>query len=231
MKNIAFILTSCIFAFSNAAFAQETSADSALNPCAQYTRKPTLNLRSSFGKLNYDFSHNGRQLLAMSRKQHLRHNEDMYMSGLSICDMDWSFSLSSTTKLIEGYKCVIPTVVDVFVGYRSPTIYINKELSPDSCTYKVALRHEQQHQQINIALLEYYLPTIKAGIEEALSTIEARVIGDDQKSSEVADEINAEFAESIRPLINRFQITLQIEQEKMDRRDNYLKESELCQSR
>ncbi|MBP5399511.1 MAG: hypothetical protein J6Y53_03750 [Alphaproteobacteria bacterium] len=229
MKNLAFILTSCIFAFSNTAFAQKTSADSSYNPCAQYTKTPKLNLSSSFGKLRYDFSHSDKQLQIMSRKQHLPHNTDMYMSGLSLCDMDWSFSLNSITKIIDDIKCVIPTSIDVFVGYISPVIYINKELSPNTCTYKVALRHEQQHQQINIAVLEYYLPTIKSKMEKALSVLKAMPIEEDQKSSEVVEKLNMKYAETIRPIINRFQITLQIEQEKLDRRDNYLKESELCQ--
>ena len=227
MKNLAFILTSCIFAFSNAAFSQEAPADAETNPCAQYTKSPKLRLRSSFGKLRYDFDHSESQLRVMSRKQHQMH-DDMHMSGLSLCDMDWSFSLSSMTKIIDDKKCVIPTSVDVFVGYRRPVIYINKALSPDSCTYKVVMRHEQQHQQINVAVLEYYLTTIKSELEKALTYIQAQPLKEGEKSSDVADKLNMKYAEIIRPIINRFQITLQIEQQKLDNMENYLKESQLC---
>lgn len=229
MKNLAFILTFCILAHSNSAFSQEIPAEAETNPCAKYTQTPKLRLRSSFGKLRYDFSHSERQLSAISQKQHLPHNSDMYMSGLSLCDMDWSFSLSTMTKIIGDKKCVIPTIVDVFVGYRNPVIYINKDLNKDSCTYKVAMRHEQQHQQINVALLEYYLPTIKAELEKAISILQAKPVEEGQKYTDVADKINVEYAEAIRPIINRYQITLQIEQSKLDERENYLKESKLCQ--
>lgn len=228
MKNIAFILTSWIFAFSASAFSQEKPVDAEQNPCAQYTKNPKLYFHSSFGKLRYDFNHSEKQLRIMSRKNHLVHNDDMFMSGLSLCDMDWSFSLSSMTKIIDEQKCVIPTAVDVFVGYRNPVIYINNNLDENSCTYKVAMRHEQQHQQINVAVLEYYLPTIKSELEKALSVIQALPLKDGEKSSEVLEKLNRKYAEAIRPLINRFQITLQLEQQKLDTRENYLKESSLC---
>ena len=228
MKNIAFILTSCIFAFSSTAYSQEIAPDAADNRCAQYTKTPKLRLRSSFGKLRYDFEQNEAQLIAISKKQHLTHNNDMHMTGLSICGMDWSFSLSSMTKITDNGRCVIPTSVDVFVGYRNPVIYIDKKLNKDSCIYKVAMRHEQQHQQINVAVLEYYLPTIKLELEKALSVLQAQPIEEGQKSSQTADKLNMKYAEAIRPIINRFQITLRIEQEKLDSRENYIKESKLC---
>ena len=40
--------------------------------------------------------------------------------------------------------------------------------------------------------------------------------------------MNNEYAEFLRPLMNRFQITLQIEQQKLDNRENYRYETDIC---
>ena len=210
--------------------AQEKSTGfSADNPCAKYTRTPKLRLSSSYGKLKYDFQHSSSQLRRMSSKKNHPQESGTFMSGLSLIDMDWSVSMSVITKTIDDYKCIVPAAVDVFIGYRNPTIYISNDVARNSCVYNVVMRHEQQHQQINIAVLDHYLPMLKQGFQEKLSELQAIPLEEGKRVSDMTDELNFEYAESIRPLVNRFQITLQLEQQNLDTRENYENESNICE--
>ncbi|MBO7556572.1 MAG: hypothetical protein J6T72_04180 [Alphaproteobacteria bacterium] len=209
--------------------AQENNSNSPeRNPCAQYDRIPKLRLRSSFGKLKYDFQHSSSQLKQMSSKKSRVLESGTFMSGLSFVDIDWSVTMSVITKTTPDCKCVVPAAVDVFIGYRNPIIYISKDVQDDKCIYNVVMRHEQQHQQINVAVLEYYLPFLKKGFEEKLSILKARPLKAGTKVDNIMDDLNFEYAEAIRPIINRFEITLQLEQQNLDTRENYESESNIC---
>ena len=143
-------------------------------------------------------------------------------------DVDWSVSLNTVSRSINGRICVIPASVDVFIGYRNPVIYISNDIDEGTCTYEVVLRHERQHQQINVSVLDYYLPTLKKGLKEQLAVLQTRGANADEDTDVITDDMNADYANAIRPLINRFQITLQNEQQRLDNRQNYQYESGLC---
>ena len=198
------------------------------DPCKRFQGlKPVLRLRSSYGKLSYNYDYDRDNLDIMAERSRLT-EEGMFTAGLSLVDVDWSVSLNTVSRSVEGQICVIPASVDIFVGYRNPVIYIGNDLERNSCAYQVVLRHERQHQQVNIAVLDYYLPVLKKGFEEQLPILKVRALQENEDTDGVTDEMNAEYAEAIRPLINRFQITLQLEQQRLDNRENYQYESRLC---
>lgn len=208
--------------------AEETKKEKKSDPCRRFQRlKPVLRLRSSYGKLSYNYDYDRENLDIMAERSRLT-EEGMFTAGLSLVDVDWSVSLNTVSRSVDGHICVIPASVDVFVGYRNPVIYISNDLERDSCTYQVVLRHERQHQQVNVSVLDYYLPVLKKGFEEQLPVLKARALKEDEDTDGATDEMNAEYAEAVRPLINRFQITLQLEQQRLDNRENYQYESRLC---
>jgi len=208
--------------------AEETKKEKKSDPCRRFQRlKPVLRLRSSYGKLSYNYDYDRENLDIMAERSRLT-EEGMFTAGLSLVDVDWSVSLNTVSRSVDGHICVIPASVDVFVGYRNPVIYISNDLERDSCTYQVVLRHERQHQQVNVSVLDYYLPVLKKGFEEQLPVLKARALKEGEDTDGATDEMNAEYAEAVRPLINRFQITLQLEQQRLDNRENYQYESRLC---
>ena len=189
--------------------------------------KPQLRLRSSYGKLTYNFDYDRENLDIMAARNKLT-EAGMFTAGLSLVDVDWSVSLNTVSRSINGRICVIPASVDVFIGYRNPVIYISNDIAEGTCTYEVVLRHERQHQQINVSVLDYYLPTLKKGLKERLAVLQTRGANADEDTDVITDDMNANYANAIRPLINRFQITLQNEQQRLDNRQNYQYESGLC---
>lgn len=56
----------------------------------------------------------------------------MHASGLSLFGIDWSVSLNTVARVGAGDTiCVLPTGLDVFIGFREPTIYIDNGLKKD----------------------------------------------------------------------------------------------------
>ena len=229
MKKISFMLIFCALVCANISNAQEKSSDSSKdNPCAKYSRVPKLHLRSSYGKLKYDFKHNSAQLKQMSSKKSRSRESGTFMSGLSFVDIDWSVTMNVITRTEGDYKCVIPIAVDVYIGYRNPIIYISRDVQNNACIYNVVKRHEQQHQQINFAVLDYYLPYLKKGFENKLAILHPRLLEAGKNAEKIIDDLNIEYSEAIRPIVDRFEITLQLEQQNLDTRENYENESNIC---
>ena len=240
MKNLVLTSIICIFSIINGVNASETVEDAiveeektvpeekVVDPCERfYVIKPQLNFRSSYGELTYNHDYD-QEILDILSEQGITKEEGMFTAGLSLLDVDWSVSLNTITRDVGEHTCVIPASLDVFIGYRNPVIYISSDIEEDTCEYKLIKRHEQQHQQINVSVLEHYLPTIKKAFENELSVLKAKVVEDDKTSDDITDEMNSEYVFAVRPIVNRFQITLQLEHEHLDTRENYEYESNLC---
>ncbi len=234
MKNLFLTLIFCFFAALNPTMAQNVDnlpADKApeiRDPCAKFAQiRPKVKLRSSYGRLQYNYDYDSENLDIMAARNNLK-EEGMFTAGLSLVDVDWSVSLNTISRSVDGDICVIPASVDVFIGYRNPIIYISNDLDKKSCRYQMVMRHEHQHQQINVSVLEYYLPIIKKELEKSLDILTVRAASDDEDPDIITDDMNSNYAEVVRPLVNRLQITLQIEQQRLDNRENYQYETELC---
>ena len=144
----------------------------------------------------------------------------------------WSVSLNTVARVGAGDTiCVLPTSLDVFIGFREPTIYIDNGLKKDGCRYNLVLRHEHQHQQVSIAALEYFMPRIRAEIQKALPVVRPRAVASLSATDAATEEMNGEYIRLIRPLVNDFKATLLYEQKKLDNRENYRFESGVCKGR
>ena len=240
MKNLVLTSIICIFSIINGIKASETVDNVVMpeendslkqeikDPCERfYGIKPQLNFRSSYGELTYNHDYDQENLNILS-EQGITKEEGMFTAGLSLLDVDWSVSLNTIIREVDGHTCVIPANLDVFVGYRNPVIYISSDIEEGTCEYKLIKRHEQQHQQINVSVLEHYLPTIKKAFEDELSSLKARVVDGEKTSDDITDEMNSDYVFAVRPIVNRFQITLQLEHKHLDTRENYEFESNLC---
>ncbi|MBR1649258.1 MAG: hypothetical protein IJ689_06660 [Alphaproteobacteria bacterium] len=227
-----FILTSifCTFAIINNSSAAENvqTLPAQENACAGFEKiRPRLRLRSSYGRLRYNRDYDTLNLGLMSEREGLK-EDGMFTAGFSTVDFDWSVSLNTVSRTSGDVICVIPASVEVFLGYQNPTIYLSSDLDDKTCQYQTVLRHERQHQQINIMVLDYYLPKLKQHFEENLKVLKARAVESEKDIDRTVDEMNETYVENIRDIVNRFQITLQLEQKRLDTRENYTYESGLC---
>lgn len=231
MKNLYLTSIFCICAVLNSARAADAAGGTAADPCAEFRYSTRLNLTTSYGKLNYNYDYDSRSLTLLGQKYGLV-EPGMHASGLSLFGIDWSVSLNTVARVGAGDTiCVLPTGLDVFIGFREPTIYIDNGLKKDGCRYNLVLRHEHQHQQVSIAALEYFMPRIRAEIQKALPVVRPRAVASLSATDAATEEMNGEYIRLIRPLVNDFKATLLYEQKKLDNRENYRFESGICKGR
>ena len=229
MKNLYLTSIFCICAALNSAQAADAAGDGAADPCAEFRYSTRLNMTTSYGKLNYNYDYDRRSLTLLGQKYGLV-EPGMHASGLSLFGIDWSVSLNTVARVGAGDTiCVLPTSLDVFIGFREPTIYIDNGLKKDGCRYNLVLRHE--HQQVSIAALEYFMPRIRAEIQKALPVVRPRAVASLSATDAATEEMNGEYIRLIRPLVNDFKATLLYEQKKLDNRENYRFESGICKGR
>ena len=226
MKKIYLALIICIFAYMTL-FGRIEKA-SAAGLCTEYRPQSVkLVLSSSYGKLRYNHNYNNSKLAAMAASHNLG-QVGMYTAGLSLADIVWTLSLDTVSYNSGDSVCIVPVKVNVFVGFQDPTIYISSELPKNSCQYQVVLRHEQQHQQINTVLLDYYLPILKQKMEQKLSVLKMQIIKRGQDKDAMVEKMNNQYMAAVRPLIDDLKQILNTEQRRLDTRENYQYETKIC---
>ena len=127
MKKLFFILTFLLISL------QAGQALCASNGCERYQTLPELRFSTSYGKLRYDTSYSQKQLTVLGEKYGIL-EQGLFASGLATVNVGYQLSVKAIRKQVsDSLICVIPKVVDVYIGYQSPTIYISKDLRQDSC--------------------------------------------------------------------------------------------------
>ncbi len=221
MKKLFFILTNL---FAVCALIKQAHAFD----CAQITTLPSIELSTSYGTLKYDFSKNTQQITNIASEYGIA-EKGLFASGLATVNVSWEIAVNTIGKVYDKYDiCIIPTSLKVFIGFSDPTIYVSNEITKDSCEYNVVVRHEQTHQQINKAALDYFLPLFQNALKEISKTIRPEhvsVLTDiDNGTTRLTQRYNSKLA----PLIEVFKEELLAEQGKLDNHKNYNFEQNIC---
>lgn len=222
MKKLFFILIFLIF------FPSLTFAAGKDDVCLRYKTMPELVFSTSYGKLVYNRSRNQQQLTAIG-KQFGIVEQGLFASGLALVGVNYHVSVNTASRVAaDGGICVIPVRVELFIGYQNPIIYISKELEEGSCEYNVVLRHEQTHQQINTAALEYFIPRLKSAALSVLNNVPPQRIDNSGQIDAATRQFVHTYSAQLEPLINFFKAELLREQSKLDNHENYQLEGSLC---
>lgn len=222
-----FILTA--FEVCGDASARALTKEEAQKKCDAYQNQAEINFLSSYGKLKYDTSLSTQQLSALSKK-HKAIDDGDKASGLSLSDVVLRVSMRSKTYNLDSvYSCVIPTQIDVFVGYQNPVIYISRDVLRDECYYQIVVRHEQTHQQINVLALEYFLPQFKALAKKYAKDMNPTLVQRGVSTpQQVINAKNKEFSDNMSDLVNQFKKFIADEQKNLDNDKNYAFENKIC---
>lgn len=223
MKKLFFILTFCTFAAGSGKLSAAVPGD-----CAQFKIIPEIEFTTSYGKLKYDDSYTRRQLTVLGEKFGIL-EQGLFASGLAVISVNYQVSVNTVSRILsENRICVIPTSVNIFIGYQNPVIYLSNDLKPDTCEYNVVLRHEQTHQQINTAALEYFIPKLKSAARVIVNKVGPVEVDTPRKIDIATQDLIKTYARQIEPLIEYFKNELMKEQGKLDNHRNYQLEGDLC---
>ena len=218
MKKIVFILTLLLWA-------QNSFAE---GECAAYRTMPALKFSTSYGKLTYDKSKDYDELTEVGKKYGIV-EQGLFASGLALVDVAYKVTVDAYRQRVKrGVYCVIPAQVNVFIGYQNPVILIAKDMDENSCEYNVVLRHEQTHQQINVATLRYFLPKLKEAVTTILKNTPPVEISTTSKTEEATQELTDNYIKQITPLIDFLKKEVLKEQSTLDDHTNYQLEGDLC---
>ena len=221
----------------NLLFVCAVKADNSLayykQECLDIIEKPKVSVKYSLGRLRYDFKKD-RKFIEHEKKKnaiynHVENDENIEIDGLT--SIKNSFEVNVEAKQIgvsDGYKCVYPEAIDVYLGYLAPVIYIANDLPKDSCRYNLALRHEKTHMQIYIEALLYILPQLKNRVNMGIEKIGVKVISGDSNVEFVAKEMYNEYVNYLKTFVDKWKDEMFVEQLKLDSYENYMIESRIC---
>lgn len=227
MKKVFYI----VFFTNLTFFSSLARANDAEQACIQAMTAPEITISTSYGNLQYDHSKSRRSITRL----HLSRNKSgtlfkNLLNGLSTFEHSINFSAKLTKHTLpSGITCVYPSSVTLHFGTgEDPVIYVAREYEEDTCMYKLVLRHEQIHQQINQSVLEHYLPMIKQKFLEAVKN-NVVVSKDYNISFAVAqEELKEKYLTILNPLLEEIKDKTKAEQNKLDRAENYDYETAIC---
>lgn len=217
MKKLFFILISFFYI-----------SGSALAACPEIVPLPKIKLLSSYGKLQYISDKNNQQITDLAATHGII-EQGIFAYGLSTVQIHMDVSLKAIGDSVAEYDiCVYPTTVELSIYFADPTIYISNQLSPKSCEYNVVLRHEQTHQQINKAALDYFLPLFNSAASKIAASIKPINVSNISEIDAASNELTEKYNQKLRPLLTFFKQQLLKEQLKLDNSVNYQHENSLC---
>lgn len=224
MKKLFYTLIFIIFSLP---FSAAQSSD---DVCRQLMRPAKVKIDVSYGKLRYDFTKNYRSLTRLHIRQYGNNiATGKKVTGMAANDLIWTMNLHlQKNSLPDNTSCIYPTDVNLILNIKNPTIYIAKELEEGSCRYNIAMRHEQTHQQINIQVLEHYLPLIKNRLIEIIKNNSLISQPYDVNLSLAQETFKRKYLAAIQPLLDEMQAEITAEQAKLDSPENYEYEESLC---
>lgn len=227
MKKVFYILIFVADLFFSRLVCAQTATQKA---CNKVMRPPEVSFSVSYGKLKYDFSKSSRTLTRMHMKQYGAQVPDgQYVNGLATYALTTDLSMNFTkTRLQDGTVCIYPEKVDLKIKNVDPTIYISADLEQNGCRYKVALRHEQTHQQINFEVFEYYVPIIQRRFEEAVKKYALISSKRDINLTLAKEKFKDKYMQAVNELIQEISSEINNEQIKLDSAENYNYEMSLC---
>ena len=220
MKKLLIILTSGLFWL--------TAPMAKAMDCSQIKSIPSVEFSTSYGKLRYDKSKNNLEITNIAKQYGIK-EKGLFAAGLATINVNFEVSVNTLGK-IYGPKniCVVPTNINIYIGFSDPVIYLSKNLRPGSCKYNVILRHEQTHQQINAAALRYFLPKLKESIVAIIKNTPAIEIKNKRDGDRATQDLIKAYMRQMEPLVDYFKKELLREQKKLDNHKNYQMEGDLC---
>lgn len=220
------ILLSC-FCISSAARAAVTEEELRA-ACEKQQANPEVVFYTSYGKLTYNKNYTRDQLSELGRKFGIFEVGDL-ASGLALVDVASEYELSvSSRRMINGGACITPIELSVYIGFQNPVIYLAKDLTPGTCLYNLVVRHEQVHQQINVNALEYFIPPIYERVKTIARNMRPMYVSSERLIKSGTNDMTAFYAGQINELVDEFKQEILAEQHKLDNRQQYLLESEIC---
>lgn len=195
--------------------------------CDEKNPEPRIIFKTSFGQLIHDLSTPQSQIQS---KSSITTDKGSFIAGLATVRVKNYIRISSAKgeALDENHYCIMPEVIEVYIGYENPTIYVAKEYPQNSCHFSLIIRHEQTHQRINILTLEYFLPLIDKTLTKTINEVRSIKVSRKEDAQAALEILQQYYIAKITPIIDELSKARIAEHQKLDSIDNYSMENNLC---
>lgn len=198
--------------------------------CDSINPNPQITLSTSYGQLVHDLSSNQKKIDKIQKTNGIK-EKGYLQGGVSTAELTYNLRLSEikTQYVDENATCVAPKNINIFVGYKNPTIYIANKYKPQSCEFSHIIRHEQLHQYINKIVLDAYLPLIEKIMRQAIQEKPSTKVPHRRVSKQGTLYLQNYYNAQLTALMEQMKKTLQQEHERFDKEYTYATESwDIC---
>ena len=179
---------------------------------------PEISINYNYGELSYNHDLSAEEIKQLfSKKNKVQENTIYY--GLTLLNFYQSFDIEyhKEKKENDGFMCVFPRTIKIFVGFADPTIYLDKTLENDSCLQQKTLRHELNHLDNAHTFLKALVLALKANI--------SKIIMD---TGPVFEENSNVYFSQIKSFTDVYNEKWKKNDALLDNYENYHKEAKIC---
>lgn len=150
------------------AYADDADEIREASAACNLNRDVPVNIMPRFDEPAYDYTYSVGEISRMAADYHHSIHEAMTF-GLTQYEPLIQFNAPiKSIRYPSGKSCTYVDHVDVTVGYQNVVVYIADEIPPESCGFNEVMGHEQKHINVNINLLNDYVPRISTEVQDYL---------------------------------------------------------------
>lgn len=139
----------------------------------------------------------------------------------------YDLALSTSTNTILQQSCIWIKEIKVKITY-SPTMYISRDYSPDSCKYQEIYDHEIKHINVDIDVVNNMAPYMQdVAIETAKKWMTPKPLETD-KLDAMKKKISKSINDTLYKAMDIMRLHLEEKQKRVDTEDEYKRISDAC---
>lgn len=199
--------------------------------CNSINNTPQIVFKTTYGALETDFSKSKEDIAKLPEQSTRYEEKGIYSDGYAPINFAWNIYVKQgdVKYYDDETSCAYPLVIEAFLGFQNPRIYVAKEYPEDSCRFAQIFRHQQAHQQINKTALDYFLPIFDRAIQKTIRNVKAVKVKNAGAASEGYATLNRYYKAELGQLFESFYQIVNYEHKKFDDLIKYETEDNLCQ--
>ena len=188
-----------------------------------------VEINYDYGELEYDTSKSTEEMAKLFSAHNSGRIPENTVNGLTVQNGYFRLTLDIDNRTIRrGYKCYYPSKITVDTGFKDTTIYIANRLKSGSCRFELTKRHEQTHLALGKAGLDAQIALIRKMLP-AIVKKHGAIVSEESKDV-VEQELFDAYNNEINQLRQMMNDATNAEQQKLDTKENYIRETALCSS-
>jgi len=186
-----------------------------------------VEINYDFGKMEYDTSKSHKQLAELFSEHNNHRRPENIVNGLTVQNGYFRLTLNIENRTIRrGYKCYYPSKIVIDTGFKDSVVYLASNLKGGTCRFEQTKRHEHTHLALGKAGLEAQVALIRKMLPSIIKKNGA-VVSEESKDM-IEQQIFKTYDKEINELRQMIADVTAKEQQKLDTKENYLKETKLC---